>query len=303
MYLKIRKSVYDILENENNKSGLSYLINTFLIVLIIANVAAFIAQSEASIDKQFHEYFTRFENFSVVIFSIEYLLRLWCIPEKEGGTFRQAIVSRLNWIKSPMAMVDLLAILPTLLQHYFSIDLRILRLLRLLRILKLSRYSSSLRMLLNVLARESKSLSAMLFILIVLIIMAASGIYLVESKVQPEHFGSVPRAMWWAVVTLTTVGYGDVTPMTPLGKLFGACITILGIGIAALPAGILASGFASELSLKKQESEESFREFLLNNDKSLRPKELERLRKKFEVSREFALRVYKEVKANKTTIP
>lgn len=298
MYLKIRKFVYDTIENEDHKSGLSYLINTFLIILIIANVAAFVAESEPSIKNQFATFFINFENFSVAIFSIEYLLRVWCIPEKEGGTLRQALIARINWVKSPMALIDLLAILPTLLQRYFAIDLRILRLLRLLRILKLSRYSSALRMLLNVLARESKSLGAMLLILIVLILMAASGIYLVESKVQPEHFGSVPRATWWAVVTLTTVGYGDVTPITPLGKLFGACITILGIGIAALPAGILAGGFAEELSGKKQENELFFRELLENHTGSFQTKELEKLRKKAGVSREVAIRTYKEMKDN-----
>lgn len=298
MYSDIKKVVYNALENQNNKNNIGYTINTFLIILIIANAAAFILESEPSIKLKFNNYFDLFEKFSVIVFLMEYVLRLWSISEKGGGTFKESLLTRLNWMKSPMAIIDLVAILPIVLQHIFPIDLRILRLLRLLRILKLSRYSSSLRMLLTVMAREGKSLSAMLFLLFVLIIMAASGIYLVESNHQPEHFGSVPRAMWWAVVTLTTVGYGDVTPITPLGKAFGACITILGIGIAALPAGILAGGFAEELSMKKQRNEDDFASFLQENlDISIH--ELDKYRKRAKVSRDAALKMYKQIHPDK----
>lgn len=104
--------------------------------------------------------------------------------------------------------------------------------------------------------------TTVIFILIIMIVMTASGIYVVENQAQPEEFSSIPKAMWWAVVTLTTVGYGDVTPVTNMGKFLGAMITILGVGIAALPAGILASGLANELNLRNQKLEQEFREAL-----------------------------------------
>jgi len=185
---------------------------------------------------------------------------LWSVADRD--TTQSAWKIRLNWMKSGEAIIDLMAILPAYLNFFVRIDLRMLRILRLLRLLKLTRYFISLQILLCVIKREKGSFQAVIFILIIMIIMTASGIYVVENKAQPEAFSSIPKSMWWAVVTLTTVGYGDVTPVTSLGKLLGALITILGVGIAALPAGILASGLANELNQRNQRLEQEFRELL-----------------------------------------
>src|SRR5690606_24464617 len=177
-------------------------------------------------------------------------------------TWRQ----RWDCLNSPSALIDIIAVAPAFLNFFVSNYLRFLRILRLFRILKLIRYFASLRILLVVISKEKGSFQAVLFILIIMIVTASSGIYLVENHAQPEEFESIPKAMWWAVVTLTTVGYGDVTPITNAGKILGAIITILGVGLAALPAGILATGLANELSQRREELEQDFRGQLVDSD-------------------------------------
>ncbi|WP_298063014.1 ion transporter, partial [uncultured Acinetobacter sp.] len=243
---QLRRFVYDNLHNDDYKSKVSNCINYLLIILIVGNVAAVLLESINEIYKLYKPYFDLFENISIVIFSGEYLLRFWSVIEedREEAAWKQ----RIRWMKSGGAIVDLMAILPAYLNFFVHIDLRFLRVLRLVRLLKLTRYFVSLQILLRVIQREKGSFQAVIFILVIMIVMSASAIYVVENKAQPEAFSSIPQAMWWAVVTLTTVGYGDVTPVTNLGRLLGAFITILGVGIAALPAGILASGLANELN-------------------------------------------------------
>ena len=175
---------------------------------------------------------------------------------------KNPLYSRLRYAASPMALVDLLAVLPSYLSLFTGADLRFLRTLRLLRIFKFTRYSPALIMLIKVFKKEAPAFAATLFILLVILVLASSGIYLVERDAQPQAFGSIPAAMWWAVATLTTVGYGDVTPITPLGKLFGACVTITGVGMVALPSGILASGFSEELRLRREQYQEEVEDTL-----------------------------------------
>lgn len=253
--MSIRHTLYVLLECHDwqNKhptclDRIAKITDWALIVLILANAIAVILESIDGIYYPYQRYFNAFELFSVFIFAIEYLIRLWAIAEKNRPKSWQI---RLKWLFSFNAIIDLLAILPFLLQMA-GIDLRFLRVFRLLRLFKLTRYFDSLRILLVVIEKERGSFGAVIFILMLLIILSASGIYLVEYDAQPTEFNSIPHAMWWAVVTLTTVGYGDVTPITPLGKLLGAFITVLGVGIAALPAGILATGLTHELENQKQ---------------------------------------------------
>jgi voltage-gated potassium channel len=165
-----------------------------------------------------------------------------------------------------------------------------LRILRLFRILKLTRYFASMRILLVVISKEKGSFQAVIFILIIMIVTASSGIYLVENHAQPEEFESIPKAMWWAVVTLTTVGYGDVTPITNAGKILGAIITILGVGLAALPAGILATGLANELAQRRDELEQDFREQLIESDFDLVQNQamIDKIRRELGLDREQA---------------
>ena len=260
----LRKFVYNNLHNEEYETTFSRVINFILIVLILANVAAVLLESVNDIYQSYRLFFDMFEHLSIAIFSFEYLLRMWSIAEKEP--FESAWKNRLKWIKSGGAIIDLLAILPAYINFFVTIDLRFLIILRLLRLLKLTRYFVSLQILLRVIEREKGSFQAVVFILSIMIVMAAACVYVVESKAQPDVFTSIPASMWWAVVTLTTVGYGDVTPITPLGRFLGAIITVLGVGLAALPAGILANGLANELEQRKQHLELKFRELLQNSE-------------------------------------
>lgn len=260
----LRKFVYNNLHNEDYETRFSRAINYFLILLIIGNAAAVLLESVNDIYQSYSVFFDLFEYFSILIFSIEYLLRFWSVAEE--NPFHSAWNNRLNWVKSGAALIDLLAILPAYINFWVPIDLRFLRILRLMRLLKLTRYFVSLQILLRVIEREKGSFQAVLFILSIMIVMAAACIYVVESKAQPDVFTSIPASMWWAVVTLTTVGYGDVTPITPLGRFLGALITILGVGLAALPAGILATGLTYELEQRKQNLELKFRELLQSSE-------------------------------------
>lgn len=266
-WLSLRRFVYDYLHDSKNESRLSLAINMALIVLILSNVFAVILETVNSIYFPYQYWFNLFENISIGIFTIEYLLRFWCVVEEKPE--QSAWKTRWQWITSGSAIIDLLAILPAYINFFVQLDLRTLRTLRLLRLLKLTRYFTSLQILLRVLEREKGSFQAVLFILSILIVMAAAGVYIVENQAQPQVYSSIPASMWWAVVTLTTVGYGDVTPITPLGKFLGAIITILGLGLAALPAGILATGIANELEARKHELELKFQILLQHQDLDL----------------------------------
>lgn len=210
---------------------------------------AVILASDVEIYADLQPFFDGFELFSIIIFSMEYLSRVWvCV---EGPRYQTSVKGRLKYMVSPMAIVDLIAVLPFYLGMFFTIDTRFLRVLRLFRLFKLSRHFSAMSVLLTVIKNEMATLLSAIFILLVLIVLASAGMFLVERDVQPEAFGTIPRAMWWASITLTTVGYGDVVPVTIAGRMLGAFITILGVGMAALPAGIIASGFTMELNKRR----------------------------------------------------
>ena len=145
-----------------------------------------------------------------------------------------------------MAMIDLLAFLPFYLA-FFGIDLRMLRAIRLLRLLKLSRYSPALSVIGAVVKAQHKALTAALLVMLIALLFSSSILFILEQDVQPDKFASIPDAMWWSLATLTTVGYGDVTPVTPLGRFFGAITMVIGVGMFALPTGVIATGFADEI--------------------------------------------------------
>ncbi|MCP4317573.1 MAG: ion transporter [Hyphomicrobiales bacterium] len=255
----MRRRTYEILEIAEKGDWASRICDYGLILLISVNVIAVILETLDPLQQPYRKVFDTLELVSVGIFTMEYSLRIWSAVERHTASGEDtAWKSRLRYLVSPMAVIDLLAILPFYLSVIIPVDLRFLRVLRLLRVFKLTRYSSAMTMLLNVFREEASSFCAAFFILIIILILASSGIYLVEEAAQPTAFDSIPHAMWWAMATLTTVGYGDVTPITPLGKLLGACITIVGIGMVALPAGILASGFADQLRRRREALEHDF---------------------------------------------
>ena len=223
--------------------------------LILINVVCIVLESMEELERQYRELFLFIEISSTLVFATEYLMRLWsCVESNQKiGASASNLKKRLKYVLSPMAIVDLVAFLPSLLQVLFpGIDLRFLRILRLLRVFKLTRYFSTFELLFNVLHEERKNLAGIFVILIVILVMAASALYLVERDVQPDKFGSIPEAMWWAIAALTTVGYGDVYPQSYLGQVLGSLVTILGIGMVALPSGILASAFSEQMRRKRE---------------------------------------------------
>lgn len=197
--------------------------------------------------EQVFGFFQWFDVFSVSVFTLEYCLRVWASSEsssEKGGTpFRR----RLRYIASPLAIIDLLAILPFYLSAFVSIDLRALRIFRLLRLLKLVRYSPALSSLSRVLYLERRALSAAFLIMTGMLFFSATLAHLFENEAQPDAFGSIPAALWWALATLTTVGYGDVVPVTDAGRMLGAAVMIIGFAFYAVPIGIIASGFSEEV--------------------------------------------------------
>ncbi len=250
--INVRLRTHEILELARPGDRGSRGFDVFIITLIALNILAIALESVSALRLQYGAYFFGFEVVSVLVFSVEYLLRIWSCVEMRGGIYSTPFAGRLRYALTPLLLIDLLAILPFYLAMFFAVDLRFLRALRLLRIFKLTRYSPAMNMLLTVLRNEARTIGAACFILMIVLILASSGIYLFEHSVQPESFGSIPAALWWAVATLTTVGYGDVTPVTVGGKMFGIFIMIIGVGMVALPAGILASAF-SEQSRKHRE--------------------------------------------------
>ncbi len=251
-FLEIRKRLWQILERGNSKDKISVYTDIFLISLIILNIIAVLLETVDSIYTLYKFEFLVFERVSTAIFLIEYILRVWvCIEDDKVKKKRAKVLMRLKYMATWPAIIDLLAVLSGILPMIFDVDLRILRALRMLRLLKFSRYFKVMNLLLGVLKEEKQSFLAAMFLLTIAMLIASTGIYIFEKDAQPDKFGSIPEAMWWAVATLTTVGYGDVTPITPMGKLFGAVVTIIGIGTVALPSGILASGFSDQLKRRQ----------------------------------------------------
>ncbi len=252
---RLRRRVHELLTTGREGDGASRFVGYCLVGLISASVLAVVLESIPAVELRFGEFFYWFEVVTVAIFTLEYVLRVWTAVENRDpthGVTRPTRV-RMKFMVSFHALVDLVAILPFYLLTFgvfTSPDMRFLRAVRLLRVLKLTRYSVALNTLITTFSENSRALSAAFSILLIVMLFAASGIYYFERQAQPVAFGSIPAAMWWAFATLTTVGYGDVTPITVGGKVFGALITVVGLGMVALPTGILASGFAQQLKIK-----------------------------------------------------
>jgi len=249
----LRQRTHEILDISLPHDKAGRVVDVFLISLIALNVLAVIFETIPDLSESWLNTFFWFEVFSVGVFTVEYVLRVWSAVDDDEEDYRHPILGRLKYMLTPMALIDLFVILPFYLGFFVDFDLRFLRVLRLLRVFKLTRYSSSMSLLLNVLRDEGKAIGAALFVLMLMIVITASLTFLAEHKAQPEDFGSIPAAMWWAVITMTTVGYGDVVPVTVMGKLMGAAIGVLGIGMVALPAGLLSSGFSNELHRRRKE--------------------------------------------------
>lgn len=264
MRKKIKSIIYEILETSESSNLYSLADDVVITGLILINVAAFIASTSPALSPEYTSLLANIEIFSSFVFTIEYILRLWV--STVDSRYSHPLWGRLRYALTPLSLIDLIAILPfyfLLLFPSFNF-VNLIRVLRLLRLLKMSRYSESVRTLGAVLYAKKEELIATAFAVFILLIFASSIMYFVEYEAHPKAFGSIPDAMWWGVVTLTTVGYGDIYPITPLGKLLGAMLAFLGIGIFALPAGIIAAGFSEELQKRKQEKRAKILEELAN---------------------------------------
>ena len=217
-----------------------------LVGLIFLNVVAVVLETVDVVARRFALEFNVFLYISLALFTVEYLLRLWTCTRHETGLYAHPVTGRLRFMLTPLALVDLAATLPVYLTLLVGVDLRFLRLIRLLWVLKIMRYLPAMGLLGQVLRRERRTLICVMILMLVMVFIASSLVYLLEHDRQPEKFASIPHAMWWGVATLTTVGYGDVVPITPFGKASGMVIMLLGIGTFALPAGVLASAFVEE---------------------------------------------------------
>jgi voltage-gated potassium channel len=247
-----RQRIYAIIESADADDDASRRADIGIMSLIVLNVLAVVLESVSSISNAYSAEFYWFEAFSVTVFSIEYILRLWSCEDPALIGSGMTLKARLRYAFSFHGVIDLVAILPFYLGMFINADLRFLRALRLIRILKLTRYSPALTLLIRALKREQQAITASLFLMAIALIVASCGIYACERGAQSEDFGSIPAAIWWAIATLTTVGYGDVIPVTVGGKVFGACVMLVGVVMVALPTGILASTFADELRARRE---------------------------------------------------
>lgn len=294
----LRNTVFRVLETAKDNDAASRIADISLIVLIAASVVAVILESVPTIESRYGAELYWFEVFTISVFTAEYFLRLWSSVESEEYRLANPILTRLRYMFSFHAIIDLLAILPFYLMTFglFSaVDMRFLRAVRLLRVLKLTRYSAALNMLITTVNENGRALLASFMILVTVMLLAASGMYYFERLAQPQAFGSIPAAMWWAFVTLTTVGYGDVTPITVGGRVFGAMITVVGIGMVALPTSILASGYSQQLGLSarryKDRADEAWDDGVLSDEEK---KNLEELRIDLGLGRHTASQILDE---------
>jgi len=250
-YRRLQKKVHDLLDPKMN-TGWGRVANYFIIGMIVLNTIAVIVETVDTFNKHYHSFLRIFDRVSVFIFTVEYLLRVWSC--RASPHYRQRVYGRLKYIVSPGALIDLFAILPFYLHLVAAADLRFIRTLRLMlffRFLKLGRYMSASRVIVRVVKEKREELTVTMMLTLFMIVLASCLMYYTEHTVQPDKFSNIPATMWWSVCTLTTVGYGDMYPITPLGKVLTGVIALLGIGMLALPTGILASGFSEEFHKKK----------------------------------------------------
>lgn len=252
-----KERVFEIVSKADEGDRASRLFDGIIMVLIGLSIVSIILESFASIAQQYQLAFRIFEYISVSVFTLEYVLRIWTADY----LYPHERHPKLKYITSFMAIIDLLAILPFFIP-FISLDLRflrmirLLRLFRLLRVLKLGRYLEALTVITKVIRASSSQLIISIVLCFFVMLFSAIIMYTVENPVQPEQFPNVISSLWWAICTLTTVGYGDVYPITPVGRFFASVISLVGIGIIAIPTGIIAAGFSSVINERSKEKED-----------------------------------------------
>jgi voltage-gated potassium channel len=223
------------------------LVNATLVALVLVSVVGAVVETLDELAPRIGWLLRLAEALAVAVMAVEYALRLWVAPEREAIGTREPWRARLHYATSFVGLIDLFAVLPALVAMVVPVPVDALRLFRVLRLLKLARYTPALTLFAAVIRNESRALLATLFVVVILLVLEASIMYVIERGAQPKVFASIPHAMWWAIVTIATVGYGDMYPITPVGRIFGGMVMVIGIAVFAVPAGILATGFASEI--------------------------------------------------------
>jgi voltage-gated potassium channel len=253
----MRRRIYEILTNPRSDDLTGRIVSFGMLLLIAANVVMSVLETDAELAMRAPKLFFWFERASVAIFTLEYIARLWsCTTDPR---FSASWKARLRLAVRPMSLVDLMAIAPFYFELFLpgTLDLRFLRALRLLQLFRLFRFgrlAGALAMLVRVVRTKRAELGVTLAVVGIAVLMAAGAIYTVEHDEPKTMFTSIPRAMWWSVVTITTVGYGDMTPTTPIGQVIGGVVAFIGICALALPVGILSTGFFDELNRVERSS-------------------------------------------------
>ena len=255
---------------------LHHYYDLFIVVWVLISVLAVILESVDSIHYNLAVEFIILDAVAVLVFSFEYLMRIYsCVEEPR---YQRLFVGRLSYASKPVAIIDLLAIIPFFLEVFLHhlIDLRFLRSFRLMRLFKLARYTGSTNTLFTIIRRESPILATSAFTLMLLVVLVASLGYLFEHEAQPDKFENIPTSIYWAVITLASVGYGDISPVTPMGRLMTTLMALIGLGLFAIPASILSSAFTQELQSQRQAIENQLFEML--NDGVLTEDELDQVK-------------------------
>jgi voltage-gated potassium channel len=248
--MTLRRRLYLTLSPDQRGGIVERIFETLLLLTIVANIVAIVLDSIPHLHEQYQVLFDDFEIYSLIFFTIEYVARIYSIVE--DPRYAEPVKGRIKYALSPIALIDLLALLPFYLR-FVTIDLRFLRIFRLMalfRMFKIARYLYALSIFRRVLKeRKEQLVLSFIFVLFVLVVISFVMFY-VENEAQPDKFTSIPATMWWGIATLTTVGYGDIVPITVWGKFLGGIFAIVGVGLLALPAGILSSGFFEMLHTK-----------------------------------------------------
>jgi voltage-gated potassium channel len=250
--ISLRRRINALLDHNLPPTRASRAVGGAIVILIVINVASVILESVEPIRLDYEPILWWIEQIATIVFTAEYLLRIWSAVDRVNGRFRHPIWGRVTYATQFFSMIDLVAILPGIFGLFGAGDLRVLRLMRLMRLLKLSRHSTTFSLLWSVFREEASAIGAILFTLVLTLIISASLMYMIEGEAQPAVFSSIPAAMWWGIETLTTVGYGDMVPITPLGKIVGGLVSVTGIGTLALFSGVLTVSFMEQLRLRRQ---------------------------------------------------
>ncbi len=253
----VRRQLGRLFDDDLPPNRAARIFHVALAALILVNVGGVILESVEAFSQRFGVVLWWLEQVATAIFVVEYGLRAWACVELQNPHFHQPIRGRLRYLRSFFALIDLASILPAILGILGGGDLRTLRLLRLLRMLKLTRHATIFNLLWAVFREEARSIGAVLFILLLTLTISASLMYMIEGEAQPNAFSSIPAAMWWAVETLTTVGYGDLVPVTALGKVVGGVVSIVGVAALALFTSLITVSFLDQLRLRGQKLREA----------------------------------------------